>query len=357
MPGNKTGRGYTPQDPQATPPAPEDRGGRPGPRAYRGTGELWDLHDRYLAWRRAQGYAALSIRGAHNALSPFLQHLERGGVSRVADVSPEVLEQYAVVLRLPKNGLPPAARYVNTLLISIKQFFIWLGREGLILYDPAADLELPRLPQELPHTILTEDEVWRFLNAPDLSSPVGYRDRAMIELFFATGLRASELMRLKISDLDHRHQTVFVRRGKGGKDRVTPAPGVALAFCREYAEKIRPRFAKSLKKDDGTLFLSWTGYKMNATKLVEVFKRVRASAGLDKHVTAMTLRHTVATLLLESGMPSRYIQVFLSHEKLETTQNYMKVTLGGLTKSYAAAHPMERGRRRRRDAGPNTGQK
>lgn len=353
MPGNKSSGPRYAVDPQnITPLAPGDRGGRPGPRAYRGQGELWDLHDRYIAWRTGVGYAVNSVKGAHAALSPFLQHLEQQGIGRVADVSPDVMEGYAVTLRLPRNGLPPAARYVNTLLISLKEFFKWLGREGLILYDPAADLELPRLPMEIPHTILTEDEVARLLAAPDLSSPVGYRDRAMIELFFGTAIRSSELMKLKIDDLDHRHQMVTVRKGKGGKDNVVPAPDVAMAFCREYAEKIRPRFAQNLKKDDGTLFLSWTGSKMNPTKLVEVFKRVRVSAGLDKHVTAMTLRHTVATMLLDGGCDSRFIQEMLSHEKLETTQTYMKVTISGLSKIYAATHPMElKARRARRCQG------
>lgn len=335
---------------EAVPAATPDRKGRPSARAYRGPGELWDIKDRYLDWLVSTGYARISVTGAHNDLSWFLRHVQARGVDRIADITPEVLEAYAISLREPRNGLPPAPRSVNRRVIAVKQFFKWLGREGLILYDPAEDLELPRLPSELPHTILTEDEVWRLLNAPDLTSPVGYRDRAMLELFFGTGIRSSELMRLSLSDIDHRHRTVLVRQGKGGLDRLVPAPAVALAFVKEYAERVRPAFARSLKKDDGTLFLSYTGSRMTPTRLVEVFKRSRKAAGLDKHVTAITLRHTIATLLLESGMGSRYIQDFLGHEKLSTTQVYTKLTLSGLKKHYAAAHPMER--RGRRGNGP-----
>lgn len=321
------------------------RHGRPGPRAYRGLGELWDLKDRYLNWKASTGYEANSVRGAHAVLSPFFQHLERLGISRLADVTPEVMEAYAAGLREPRNGLPPAVRYTNTQVIVIQQFFRWAGREGLVLYDPTEDLELPRLPRELPKIILTEDQMERLLAAPDLGSPVGYRDRAILEVFFGAGLRPHSLVRLTVDDLDHGAGTVRVRRGKGGKPGIIPVPGVALAFCREYIKNVRPLFIKE-RKDDGTLFLTHNGFPLNATRMVEIFKRCRGSAGLDLHVTAKVIRDTVATMMLESGMDSRFVQEFLQHEKLSTTQIYMRVTMKGLRKNYDAAHPLERAARR-----------
>lgn len=332
--------------------AREDRKGRPGPGAYRGPGELWDLKDRYLDWRVATGYARMSVEGAQAALSLFLRHVQARGADRIADVTPEVLEQYAVSLREPRNGLPLAMRTVSDRMISVKQFFKWLGREGLILYDPAADIELPRLPSELPHTILTEDEVWRLLNAPDLTSPIGYRDRAMLEMFFGTGIRSGELMRLKLDDIDYRHQTIQILKGKGDKDRLVPAPEVCLAFVKEYAEMVRPGFAYRLKEDDGTLFLNYTGSHMTQEYLAEVFQNCRKAAGLDQHVTAMTLRHTIATCMMDRGLSSRYIQDFLGHKKLSTSAIYLKLTLSGLKKNYAAAHPLERRARRKGEDPP-----
>lgn len=202
-----------------------------------------------------------------------------------------------------------------------------------------------RLPRELPKIILTEDQVERLLAAPYLGSPVGYRDRAILEVFFGAGLRPHSLVRLKATDLDHEASTVRVRHGKGGKTGIIPVPGVALAYCREYAKNVRPLFIKE-RKDSGTLFLTHNGFPLNATRMVEIFKRCRESAGLDLHVTAKVLRDTLGTMLLESGMDSRFVQEILQHEKLSTTQLYMRVTMKGLRKNYDLAHPMERAARR-----------
>lgn len=329
--------------------------GRPGPGSYRGAGELWDWKERYLDWMVATGLSPVSVKGAHDGLSFFFRHVEQQGVSRVADASPEVLEQFAVSLRRLRNGLAPAPNSICSRLSVVKRFFRWLSKEGRVLYDPAEDLELPKVPSELPHVVLSEEEVFRLLNAPDLSTEVGYRDRAVLEMFFGTGLRPCELMRLKLDDVDYRHSIVQVLKGKGGKDRLIPAPGVSLAFVREYAEKVRPWFARHLKDDDRTLFVNHTGTALNASSMVEVFRRCRRAAGLDKHVTALTLRHCYGTMLLESGMSSRLIQEAMGHAKLGTTTIYMRLSLAGLKKHYNSAHPLERRARRRRCQGQKSG--
>lgn len=154
-------------------------------------------------------------------------------------------------------------------------------------------------------------------------------------------------MRLKLDDVDYKHGIVQVLKGKGGKDRLIPAPGVTLAFVREYAEKVRPWFARHLKDDDGTMFLNYTGSHMTPSDLVWLFRRCRTAARLDKHVTGMTLRHCYGTMLLESGMSSRLIQEAMGHANLGTTAIYMRLSLAGLKKHYSAAHPLERRARRR----------
>lgn len=331
--------------------AREELHGRPGPGAFRGTGELWDWKDRYLDWMVATGLSPVSVKGAHAGLTFFLRHVQARGVNRLADVSPEVMEQFAVSLRRLRNGLAPAPNSICSRLSVVKRFFRWLSKEGRVLYDPAEDLELPKVPSELPHVVLSEDEVFRLLNAPDLSTEVGYRDRAVLEMFFGTGLRPCELMRLKLDDVDYKHGIVQVLKGKGGKDRLIPAPGVTLAFVREYAEKVRPWFARHLKDDDGVLFLNHTGSHMAPSDLVWLFRRCRTAAGLDKHVTALTLRHCYGTMLLERGMSSRLIQEAMGHAKLGTTTIYMRLSLAGLKRHYNSAHPLERCARRRRCKG------
>jgi len=315
----------------------------PGPRAYRGDSELWDFKDQYLEWLTASGFSVFTIKGAHSCLSWFFRHVEAKGIDRLADITPEVLEAYSLSLRELKNGQPASVRNINYRLIALKGFFRWLLQRGLILFNPAEELEVPKLPQDLPHLILTQREVRRLLDAPNLRSPVGYRDKAVLELFYATGIRTLELLTLKVMDIDVPARVVRLRQGKNRKDRAIPVPAVAMGYVREYIEKIRPSFVKHQRvKDDGTLFLNYTGGKMTKDRLTEFFRRNVKLAGLNKHVTAMTLRHSIASHLLENGMDVRYIQELLGHEKLSTTQVYTKVTLTGLRKHFNKHHPREK---------------
>jgi integrase/recombinase XerD len=206
-------------------------------------------------------------------------------------------------------------------------------------------LEIPKIHRGLPKTILTQEEARRLLDAPDLSSPVGYRDKALLELLYATGVRTKELIRLKVEDVNLKDQTIFIHQGKYRKDRLIPVPVSTAGYLKEYMERVRPRFVKSMYhqgEDKGFLFLSYTGTPLLANKLKDIFKRTTKAAGLDKHITAMTLRHSIASHLLENGMDMRYIQEFLGHERMDSTQVYSKVTLTGLRKHYNKAHPKEK---------------
>jgi len=140
-------------------------------------------------------------------------------------------------------------------------------------------------------------------------------------------------------------QTIFIRQGKYRKDRLIPVPVSTAGYLKEYIEKVRPRFVKSMyckSQDQGFLFLSYTGTHLIANRLKDIFKRAKVAAGLDKTVTAMVLRHSIASHLLENGMDMRYIQEVLGHERMVSTQVYAKVTLSGLRKHYNRTHPKER---------------
>lgn len=309
--------------------------------------ELADLESRYLSWMVATRYAEHTVKGAHSDLSWLFRYLGERGVLRVADVTPEVLNDYSLWLRERKNykheGRSLAMSHIHHRLTGVKWFFKWLAGQMIVLYDPAEDLELPRLHYGLPQTIVTQEEARKLLDAPDLKSPVGYRDKALLELIYATGIRSGELFKLKVSDLDLKARTAFVRQGKGGKDRLIPLPVLTVGYLKEYIEKVRPRFAAGMKRgDDGTLFLHYTGGRVERNGLCVLFKKYRKLARLDKPVTAMVLRHSIASHLLENGMDMRYIQEFLGHERIGTTQIYAKVTLSGLRKSYNKHHPKER---------------
>ena len=149
-------------------------------------------------------------------------------------------------------------------------------------------------------------------------------------------------MRLKVKDLDFNNNTVAVWQGKWHKDRLVPSTPFSMAYVKEYIEKVRPRFARFCKKDDGALFLAQTGSRIDINRLCEIIRRNTKAAGVEKHVTAMTFRHSLMSHLLENGMGVRQIQEVAGHVRLASTQIYTSVTLTGLRKQFRAHHPRER---------------
>lgn len=310
-------------------------------------GELRDFKDRYLVWLVATGYAQTTVTGSHSDLEWLLRYLDSRAITRAADMTREVLDNYSLWVREQHNRYHENRRVGQAQILhrltTLKSFCRWLTKEMIVLQDPTEELELPRMPSCLPRVILTEQEARKILDAPELRSPVGYRDKALLELLYATGLRTSELLALRVSDLDFKARTVFVRQGKGNKDRLIVVASEALGYVREYIEKVRPRFCKHMKsRDDGRLFLTQTGAKVEINALCFIIRRTAKAAGVGKHVTAMTFRHSIASHLLENGMDMRFIQEFLGHEKMTTTQVYAKVTLSGLRKHYNKHHPREK---------------
>ncbi len=308
--------------------------------------ELRELAASYLAWLLATRYAEDTITNHTANIEWFLRYLEEQCITRIADVTAEMLADYSLCLRKQRNTVHEDRKislaHVQHRLFTVKQFFGWLVGQMLILVNPAEDLELPVLPASLPQTILTQKEAQRLLDAPELKSPIGYRDKALLEVVYSTGIRISELFKLKVADFDFKNRTLFVKEGKGGKDRVLSVPLIAAGYLREYIERVRPKFVKALKHDDGIIFLTYTGSSLCINSMTNIFKRTTKAAGIDKRVTAMVLRHSIASHLLENGMDIRYIQEFMGHEKLSTTQIYSKVTLGGLRKMYNKSHPEEK---------------
>lgn len=314
--------------------------------------EFIEQRARYLDALRAERRSPLTLRAAKSDLSGLFKFLAVREVERLADVTPALLNDYSLWLREVPNARNPEKKLAMTQIAhclgGAKRFFAWLAKTMHLLADPAEGLEPPKLPSTLPAGILTQAEMRRFLDAPDLRSPVGYRDKALLELLYATGARTMELLRLKVQDLDFVQRTVFIREGKGGKDRLIPVPALAMGYAREYVEKVRPRFARATRKgDDGTLFLSYTGYPVTKDRIAaDIFKKTLRAAGIDKRVTPLTIRHTLGSHLLENGMDIRSIQEMLGHQRMQTTTIYTKVTLTGLRRHYNKHHPREQRARR-----------
>jgi integrase/recombinase XerD len=239
-----------------------------------------------------------------------------------------------------KNGRPYAAAYQATRLVVLKHLFRFLHRRGYLLHDPGADIELPRLEKRLPRTILTSAEVRRILEAPDVKTPRGLRDRAMLETLYATGIRVSELCHLTPYDVDTEERVLRVVLGKGRKDRNVPLTRAAAEAIEAYLLKGRPRLAGRQKAR--FLFLQDRGGGMDRSTACRIVRERAEEARVKKHVTPHTFRHTVAAHLLKGRADIRHIQALLGHASLGTTQRYTRVEVSDLKKVIERAHPRGR---------------
>jgi integrase/recombinase XerD len=226
--------------------------------------------------------------------------------------------------------------------VPLRGYFKWLTRSGAIPANPAADLELPRKLKRLPRVVLTAGEVERVMACVDLGTPVGLRDRAMLEVLYATGMRRMEIARLELGDVDAERCVVLIREGKGGKDRLIPLGERALHWLRQYLERAREELAWNAQ--DKTLFLGNEGMPLSPMWLSTVIARRVDAAELGKRGGCHLFRHTMATLMLEGGADIRHIQAMLGHAEISTTQIYTQVAIRQLQQVHAMTHP---GARRR----------
>lgn len=219
----------------------------------------------------------------------------------------------------------------------MKAFFKWLSRQNHILYNPASELELPRMERRLPRFILNVREAEAVLAQADLATPIGIRDRAIMETLYSTGIRRMELIRLHLTDIDAERGTVMVRQGKGKKDRMIPIGARAIAWIDKYRDDVRPDLACGA--DDGTLFITTLGEAFAPNRLTQLVRNYVDAAETGKKGACHLFRHTMATLMLEGGADIRYIQAMLGHAELSTTQLYTQVSIRTLKQIHTATHP------------------
>jgi integrase/recombinase XerD len=294
---------------------------------------------RWLTHLAVKNYADATLVDRRTALSVFIVWCAERGIEQPRDVTKPMLERYQrhLFYHRKADGAPLTFRTQAQRLVPIRAFFKWLSRENLILANPAADLDLPRGEKRLPAATLTAEEADLVLAQPDVGDVLGLRDRAMLEVLYATAIRRMELIRLKVWDVDWARSSLMIRLGKGGKDRIVPLGARAKTWLIAYRDEARPGLI--VGRDDGTLFLSRDGKPLEAKRLSEKVRGYVAAAGVAKAGSCHLLRHTAATLMLEGGADIRFIQALLGHESLETTQIYTKVSIAKLAEIHAATHP------------------
>jgi len=294
---------------------------------------------RYLAWLRERNYADTTVEGREIRLRGFIAWCEERSLRRPQDITKPIIERYQRYLFLFRkpDGKPLSAGSQHTRITAIKGIFQWLARQNYILYNPASDIELPRVGKHLPKHILTVQEVEKVLARPDLETPMGIRDRTMLETLYSTGMRRLELIHLQCFDIDADRGIVVIRQGKGKKDRVVPIGERALAWIAKYLEDVRPELSTGV--DHTTLFLSNVGEAFSPRRLTQLVRDYVEAANLGKSGSCHLFRHTMATLMLEHGADVRFIQAILGHVDLSTTQIYTQVSIRALKDIHTATHP------------------
>jgi len=228
------------------------------------------------------------------------------------------------------------------ILRAVKKLFFFLIRQDFILKDPTTVITFPKEQQRLTRNIPSQEEVFDLLNHTRLRDPVSIRNRAIIELFYACGIRTSELCNLKTTDVDLKEQTVVIVNGKGGKSRLLPIGQYAACYIEQYVQKARKYMLKGKRDDPGYLFLSQRGNSFNRSTINKtVMRTVTRNARLEKPLSCYSFRHGVASHLLANGVDITYISKLLGHESLNTTQRYLKVEIGDLKKMHSRYHPRE----------------
>jgi integrase/recombinase XerD len=294
---------------------------------------------RYLEWLGVANYSQRTVENREVYLGYFIEWCEERGISRPADVTKPILDRYQRWLYQyrKENGQPLSFRGQHSRLVPVRAFFKWLAKNNHLLYNPASELELPRLEQRLPKHVLTASEAEQVINQADSGDELGVRDRAILETFYSTGMRRMELIGLKRYDLDVERGTVMVRQGKGKKDRMIPIGDRAVAWIEKYLTEVRPSLA--VEPDDGTLFLTNLGEAFTPNRLTQLVRQYVKAAELGKTGACHLFRHTMATLMLENGADIRFIQEMLGHADVSTTQIYTQVSIRKLKEIHTATHP------------------
>ena len=301
--------------------------------------------EQYFIWLTTTKQAPpLTIKTYRYAMKHLVTWLELRGVDDARHVTRAHIEAYqrALYETRVQTGARRGQRLAVTTqqlrLTSVSSVFRQLFKLKIITDNPASDLDLPQVPASLPRTSLTKRDAETVLLQPDLGTAKGQRDRAILEVLFATGLRRHEMLGLRVGDVDGARGTVFVREGKGRKQRIVPISARALYWVDQYILDVRGALPGAKKSD--ALFLSMTTAKpVHEQALHDVVHDALKAADVGIPGSCHVFRHTLATLLLEGGADLRYVQEMLGHASPTTTAIYTRVTITSLKAAYERAHP------------------
>jgi integrase/recombinase XerD len=299
------------------------------------------LRNEYLKSLAVKGFSDNTLRVRDVYIRIFLRWCGEREIAFAREVTKRMLERYQEHLFSHRkiDGQPLSISSQYSRLSLLRLWFKWMKCQGYLSKDPAAEVELPRLAYRLP-TVLTKEQVERVLQQPDVGSLLGIRDRAILEMLYSTGMRRTELLRLRLTDVDRGRGVATIRQGKGKRDRVVPVGERALVWLDKYLAQARSTIATKI--DTGIVFLTSAGAAFTPNHLSWAVRRYVRAANIGKNGACHLFRHTMATLMLEGGADTRYIQEMLGHARLDTTQIYTHVSVRMLKHVHSCTHPAAR---------------
>ncbi len=278
------------------------------------------------------GLSANTRQAYERDLRLFCKTLGFKNSDALVNVSREQITGY--MTQLKEKGL--AAATIARKLAAIKAFYRFMTAEGYMDANPAEVVEAGTKGIKLPR-VLSEDEVVRLLNQPDITTAEGFRDRTMLEVLYATGMRVSELINLTLERVDL-NMKYIIAFGKGSKERIVPLGSVAAEFLQQYLEKVRPKLTHA-GRNTNIVFLAFGGHELTRQRFWQIIRTYGRKANINKALTPHILRHSFATHLLDNGADLRSVQELLGHSDISTTQIYTHLTNKRLRDIYAKAHP------------------
>lgn len=305
------------------------------------------LRFRFVEWLEVRNYSPRTRPEYDRAVRDFILWIAENTTAKsITEITPLHLQNYQLALCHPPAQAGETVKALSlsaqsTRLAAIKTFFLWLLKTQQIAYSPAAGIEPPRLPETLPHDVLSQAEARRLLEKTPIKKPVDIRDRAILETLYATGARCAEVVSLTIYNADLNTATLRIEKGKGGRERIVPLTSTAVAALKLYLSEARGEFITAASQT--ALFVSSrSGAALSNNDLLRIVRKAATRAAIKKRVTPHTIRHSCATHLLQERADIRQIQKLLGHAKLSTTEIYTHIEIGDLQEVMTRCHPREK---------------
>jgi len=303
---------------------------------------------KYNEWMLSRGWSERTQESYKSNIRFFLDYLiNETSAENLNEIDSKILSGFQTYLyhSETKQGKRLALSSQHTKLVSVRSFFHFLYETDVLLFDPSAALHLPKKRKSLPKGVMSEKQVEKLLNQPDLSTALGFRDRTILETLYSTGIRNSELRSLNIYDVDFNQLQTNIIKGKNAKDRVVPLGEIAADYIHEYLISARPKLNRRFAMADASnelLFISKNGLQITKANLIWIIAKYVEQAALNGRFTPHSLRHSCATHMLRAGADIRYIQEMLGHASVATTQIYTKVEVTDLRAMHRQCHPREK---------------